>query len=403
MQGTTEATQLSAPAPEARPYSGSDFGDAHSRPLELLLTHEQFKQLQKLLPGGYSLAVSNKSTRLPIKKLASKEDIRDDNNTASGSNQQRTRRTAHREAKQTIEGNGELVRKWGRIIGLLKKHRCSEPFLRPVDPIALRIPDYPNIVKEPMDLSTVERKLFDGEYATQAEVEADIGRIWANAFLYNMAGTQIYKMTEDMSSYFDKLLTDDQAKPDASGHLKQQVTKVAKRVSDYESGNSLRGAGGKNPPAANKAQYDKPLSYAEKKNLSQMIRQLPSESLWDVWKIVSPDNQNHGNEELEFDIDTLPVKTARDLESFVRSKVSMINRKKNPQKKAGSMAELPAQAGYAGPTSGAEGSPTANNNFAASPADGNAEFDAKAQPNARNGNRDDSESSFISDLDESDY
>lgn len=38
------------------------------------------------------------------------------------------------------------------------------PFLAPVDPVALRIPDYPSVVKIPMDLGTIRRKLQVGSW-----------------------------------------------------------------------------------------------------------------------------------------------------------------------------------------------------------------------------------------------
>ena len=44
--------------------------------------------------------------------------------------------------------------------------RCSEP----VDPVALQIPTYFDIIKHPMDLGTILHKLARGAYATPAEV-----------------------------------------------------------------------------------------------------------------------------------------------------------------------------------------------------------------------------------------
>jgi hypothetical protein len=40
----------------------------------------------------------------------------------------------------------------------------SWPFLTPVDPVALNIPDYPLVITHPMDLGTVLRKLNELEY-----------------------------------------------------------------------------------------------------------------------------------------------------------------------------------------------------------------------------------------------
>ena len=47
---------------------------------------------------------------------------------------------------------------------LLKVHPKSEPFLNPVDPKKQGIPNYFDIIKEPMDLSTVHKNLKNNKY-----------------------------------------------------------------------------------------------------------------------------------------------------------------------------------------------------------------------------------------------
>ena len=49
---------------------------------------------------------------------------------------------------------------------MIKKNKDSTPFLHPVDPIALGIPDYLQIITQPMDLSTIENKLKNNDYST---------------------------------------------------------------------------------------------------------------------------------------------------------------------------------------------------------------------------------------------
>lgn len=44
-------------------------------------------------------------------------------------------------------------------------HRSSWPFRVPVDPILHKVPNYFEIVKSPMDLRTMEKKLKNGEYS----------------------------------------------------------------------------------------------------------------------------------------------------------------------------------------------------------------------------------------------
>lgn len=57
-----------------------------------------------------------------------------------------------------------------------------------------------------------------------------------------------------------------------------------------------------------------------------MIKKLPHEYLRGVWEIVNESQENR--EELEFDIETLPVKKARELEGYVKNIFNNIETKK---------------------------------------------------------------------------
>lgn len=58
--------------------------------------------------------------------------------------------------------------------------------------------DYPQIVKNPMDLGTIKENIMSGKYSTYEEVFNDIQLIWDNCKLYNMLGSEIYKVCEKM-------------------------------------------------------------------------------------------------------------------------------------------------------------------------------------------------------------
>ncbi|EJK73057.1 hypothetical protein THAOC_05344, partial [Thalassiosira oceanica] len=50
------------------------------------------------------------------------------------------------------------------ILAYLRRHPKAGPFLEPVDPVALNLPDYFDVIKRPMDISTVARRLEEGHY-----------------------------------------------------------------------------------------------------------------------------------------------------------------------------------------------------------------------------------------------
>ena len=49
-----------------------------------------------------------------------------------------------------------------------------------------------------MDLGTIKENIMSGKYSTYEEVFNDIQLIWDNCKLYNMLGSEIYKVCEKM-------------------------------------------------------------------------------------------------------------------------------------------------------------------------------------------------------------
>ena len=67
------------------------------------------------------------------------------------------------------------------------------PFRSPVDPNALGIPDYYEIIKTPMDMSTIRRKLETGQYTDPWEYINDIFMMFENAWVYNRKTSRVYR------------------------------------------------------------------------------------------------------------------------------------------------------------------------------------------------------------------
>lgn len=75
----------------------------------------------------------------------------------------------------------------------------SLPFRQPVDPQALGIPDYFDIVKKPMDLSTIKRKLDTGQYSDPWQYVDDVWMMFENAWLYNRKTSKVYRYCTKVS------------------------------------------------------------------------------------------------------------------------------------------------------------------------------------------------------------
>lgn len=83
-----------------------------------------------------------------------------------------------------------------------KYRQLAYAFLEPVDPVAMNLPDYTTIVKEPMDLSTIEKKLLNDEYDDPEAFESDMALMFNNCYLYNPPTLPIYTMAKDLEKVF---------------------------------------------------------------------------------------------------------------------------------------------------------------------------------------------------------
>ena len=82
------------------------------------------------------------------------------------------------------------------LIDTISADPNAEAFLEPVAWEELGLIDYTTIIKRPMDLQTVKENLNRGVYLTFDAFFADLQLIWDNCKLYNMAGSDIYKICE---------------------------------------------------------------------------------------------------------------------------------------------------------------------------------------------------------------
>ncbi|KAI9500165.1 hypothetical protein BX070DRAFT_196268 [Coemansia spiralis] len=95
------------------------------------------------------------------------------------------------------------------VINKLKRDDSAWPFLKPVDPVALGVPTYFDIVKNPMDLSTVQKKLGKKAYKWVADFAADIQLIVDDCFLFNLPDTPVYDCGKAFKNAASKLLEPD--------------------------------------------------------------------------------------------------------------------------------------------------------------------------------------------------
>ncbi|KFO61157.1 Bromodomain-containing protein 2, partial [Corvus brachyrhynchos] len=71
------------------------------------------------------------------------------------------------------------------VMKALWKHQFAWPFRQPVDAVKLGLPDYHKIIKQPMDMGTIKRRLENNYYWGAAECMQDFNTMFTNCYIYN--------------------------------------------------------------------------------------------------------------------------------------------------------------------------------------------------------------------------
>ncbi|KAF5781780.1 putative chromatin remodeler Bromodomain family [Helianthus annuus] len=100
--------------------------------------------------------------------------------------------------KQELNASLEVIKK-------IMKMDAAEPFNVPVNPVALGIPDYFDVIKTPMDFGTICSNLESGiKYMNSEDVYKDVRFIWENCYKYNNKGDYILELMKRVKKNFSK-------------------------------------------------------------------------------------------------------------------------------------------------------------------------------------------------------
>lgn len=92
------------------------------------------------------------------------------------------------------------------ILKKLKKSMYAWPFKVPVDPKALGIPEYFNIVLEPMDLRTIEETIRREGYKHPVEFHRDIYKMLMNSYKFNQKNSDVFDATSEFEEEYLKIV-----------------------------------------------------------------------------------------------------------------------------------------------------------------------------------------------------
>ncbi|KAF7339672.1 Bromodomain-containing protein [Mycena sanguinolenta] len=282
------------------------------------------------------------------------------------------------------DGTAEQLKFCSNLLNLLhrKQHyTIASPFYEPVDHVALDIPTYPKIVKKPMDLSTMRKKLDNHEYPNALKFYDDFKLMIRNCFAFNPAGNLVNQAGIELQRLFDEKwqglpplheVSDDDDEEDEEESEDENAQRIAQMESQIElmrgnirslkekpkekkkkerrdkgpiasssksssSSKQVKGLSNKKPKGKKPMSDNDVLTFEQKKDLSEAIAGLDGAKLERVIKIIHegvPEIKD-STEEIELEIDMLPTSVLTKLYNFVLRPLRAPATKRNRTGKGG--------------------------------------------------------------------
>ncbi|GMI76821.1 global transcription factor group E8 [Hibiscus trionum] len=195
--------------------------------------------------------------------------------------------------------------------GLLKRlmgHQYGWVFNQPVDIVKLNIPDYFNVIKHPMDLGTVKKKIASSEYASPLEFHDDVKLTFSNAMTYNPPGNDVHIMADTLNKFFEVRWKNIEKKVPVIG---TQLVQNKAPSEDIETSKPMPPAKKRKTTSVTQEIIKEPvkrMTDEEKHNLGRQLESLLSEMpthIIDFLREHSSNGNESGEEEIEIDIDDL--------------------------------------------------------------------------------------------------
>ncbi|KAG0629484.1 hypothetical protein M758_1G107600 [Ceratodon purpureus] len=274
--------------------------------------------------------------------------------------------------RQKVEGArakrmSDMLKQCTTLLRKLMSHKHGWVFNDPVDAEKLGLHDYHAIIKKPMDLGTIKKRLHLKQYPTPAEFAADVELTFTNAMTYNPVGHDVYVMAELLKNMFEdwrrnmnKKLEEEKRRVDREEEMLANDEDSLEEPGDVRRGerdlHSLtRGKSSSRLGSQPKPRPDdigkRPMTFEEKRKLSVNLEKLPGDKLERIVQIIKKKNPDLGQneDEIEVDIDSFDNDTLWELDRFVTNYMKSRGKKAKSKAQAqGGEFQTAAPAGNAG-------------------------------------------------------
>ncbi|XP_052334425.1 bromodomain-containing protein 3-like isoform X4 [Oncorhynchus keta] len=136
------------------------------------------------------------------------------------------------------------------VVKTLWKHQFAWPFYTPVDAIKLCLADYHKVIKSPMDMGTIKKRLENNYYWSASECMQDFNTMFTNCYIYNKPTDDIVLMAQALEKIFLQKVAQ---MPQEEVELLPPVPKVKaarKPGGPVSAGNQAQGESTDSPPSS---------------------------------------------------------------------------------------------------------------------------------------------------------
>jgi hypothetical protein len=124
--------------------------------------------------------------------------------------------------------NSESLEQCHKLLVEIQKKPDAHAFKHPVDPVKEQVLDYFTVIKQPMDLSTVQKNLKDRKITTAEQFYQQMRLIWDNCILFNGEHHSVSQCALRLSQQFEikmkPILAQENPKVMDANELKQKIT-----------------------------------------------------------------------------------------------------------------------------------------------------------------------------------
>lgn len=300
------------------------------------------------------------SSQISLKKKGPKRKEDADLATESYFTDTKKRRESVERAPEDLQQSDQL-RYCNEILKamLSKKHYAyAWPFHTPVDAEALQLHDYHNVIKYPMDLSTIKKKMDSRQYPDAQAFAADVRLIFSNCYKYNHPSHDVVAKARKLQGVFEQRFAKMPEEPvdsisslntfsssrsfERSDSSDERTSRLAELQEQLKAVHDQLTALSESPVSKTKKKRDKtsssmslkgsrdcdsddevlPMTYDEKHQLSLDINRLPGLKLGRVVHIIQsrePSVSQANSDEFEIDFEILKPSTLRKLQTYVQS------------------------------------------------------------------------------------